>query len=253
MSGSSPKFVFALACLGLGSASANAAPTLGKAPIPAPTAASPLKEIGRVHARTAFCQAVYDRGSVSTSAALDNDVTLATTSQYLDSVELDENKLGKPNAEFELQRRYAQIMNEAQDAIEETKSLRQLAEQAPTPEQKAAIVAYADALGGALHRQQLVAEYFRRFVMYLQTHEAVPWQQRNEELFYAARTPMGPFEHSADPRDRVTPMLTEVARSESLQITDRHQAVTSDEAHAAAKYDAAFGPCAPAPETSPVP
>ena len=221
-------------------------------PAPAASAAAkPLREIGRVHARTAFCQAVYDRAGLATSTALDNDASFDQTTRYLNTVELDEDRLGKPRAIFTLQQSYAAIMAASHDAIEQTKALRGLAAQAPTPEQSAALIAYAQALGGAIHRQELVAEYYRRFVQYLETHERVSWQQHNEELFYAARLPLGPFEHSADPRDRVTPLLTEIARSEAANVTERREKVTSDEIGASAQIDAAFGPCASDSSPSP--
>jgi len=206
-------------------------------------ATHPLKEIGRVHVQTPFCKDVFDRGSLATSSALLNDAELDATAHFLDTVELDDNQLAKPTTITDLQKRYQVLMARAGAAIDETKALRQLADAAPAPDQKAALTDYANALGGALHRQMLVAEYYRRFAMYLEVHEPVSWQERDRALFYAARTPPGPMERSGDPRDRVPPTLTEVARFASSEITTRHERAVGDELHAAQTAQAAFGPC----------
>ncbi len=225
---------FLLCCAG----QAVAAPTAAPAP-----AAHALKEIGRVHVQTRFCKEAYDRGALATSSALLDDAELDATARFLDTVDLDDNKLAKPSTIADLQKRYQVLMARAGAAIDETKALRQLADAAPAPEQKVALIDYANALGGALHRQMLVAEYYRRFAMYLEVHEPVSWQERDRALFYAARTPPGPMERSGDPRDRVPPTLTEVARFASSEVTTRHERAVGDELRAAQTAQAAFGPC----------
>ena len=255
MQGFSSKGTLAFVFVALGTVAASAAPTTGAAAsgvapgsVGAPVKAVPisaLKEIGRVRARTAFCQAVYDHGGLATSVALSNDASLAATSDYLSHADLDENAMAKPRAIYDMQRSYEALMGRAHDAIDETKALRKLADDAPTAAQKAALVAYADAVGGALHRQEIVAKEYRQFGVYLEAHEPVSWQQHNFDLSMAAATEPRPEQMATDPRDRVTPLLADLSKLEAVHITDIHGKVLDDEARAATQVDAAFGPCAP--------
>jgi len=278
------KALIAAACVSLGCSAALAAPTGNASPAPeaatAPSPLAPLREIGRVHAQTAFCQAVYDRGGLATAAALDNDAALAQTSDYLSHTELDDNALNKPKAVYTMHEMYESLMGRARTAIDVSKALRKLADEAPTPEQKAALIAYADAIGGALHRQELVAGDYIRFAVYLEAHQPVTWQQQEYEQISASISPPRPGDYqvseptewhpqedslgesslypempgvnfSTDARDHVTPRLTDLAKSEATHLTERHAKVVDDETHAAATVQAAFGPCAPADTTSP--
>ncbi|MBD5654127.1 MAG: hypothetical protein IAI50_02970, partial [Candidatus Eremiobacteraeota bacterium] len=256
----SSQALLTVACVMLGCSSAFAAPATVASAAPDPVARAaalaPLREIGHVHARTAFCQAVFDRGGLATATALNNDASLAATSQYLSHVDLDDNALNKPKAVSDMQRTYAALMAYARDAIDESKALRKLADDAPTPEQKAALIAYADAIGGALHRQELVASDYRRFAVYLEAHQPVSSQQQDHENVtatvsqprpgdYNLNTPAGwrpdnwapvtgtegtqfpamPAEFDVrpgDPRWHVTPRLTDLAKDEAAHLTEIH-------------------------------
>lgn len=236
----------ALATFGLlvlGANPARAATMPSPPPSPGSALAGTLKDIGRVRAQTTFCRDVLDGAGAATNVALENDATLDDTAHFLGHVDLDENKLAKPQAVVELQKRYATISTSAQAAIGQAKRLEGLAATAPTTAQRDALVVYANAIGGALHRQQLLAASFRRFAMYLETHEQVAWQQHNEDLFYAARTPAGPFDHGGDPHERVAPLLSEIARQVSAQIEESRQPVTTDEIRASTVVAPAFDPC----------
>jgi hypothetical protein len=208
-----------------------------------PAALTTLKEIGHVHAQTAFCQAVYDHAGASTSTALAADASLASTAQYLTKADLDENAMAKPKAIYDIQRSYEALMAETKDAIEESKALRKLAADAPTPEQKAALITYADAIGGALHRQQLIGRDYRAFGVYLEAHDPVPWQDHDYDLSMATVKMPRPEEMAQDPRDRVATPLAQLSKEEAIHMADSEQQVLADEVHAASTVDAAFGPC----------
>lgn len=246
----------ALLAIGIGAfvtAPVRAAPAPETASTAAPLAGA-LKEIGRVRAQTTFCRAVLERAGIATNVALQNDATLDDTARYLETVDLDDNKLAKPQAILGLQRRYAAISTSVSGAIEASERLRDLASTAPTATQRDALVAYANAIGGTLHREREVASSFRRFAMYLETHEPIAWQAQNEALFYAARTPAGPFDHGGNPHDRVPPTLTEVARQEASHMREQREPEIADEIRASVAVPAAFDPCrAPDEIATPVP
>jgi hypothetical protein len=279
----SSRTLLTVACVMLGCSNALAAPAPVASAAPDPVvqaeALAPLREIGRVRARTTFCQAVFDRGGLATLTALNNDASLAATSRYLSHVELDDNAFNKPKAVADMQRTYEALMRQAHDAIDESQALRRLADEAPTPEQKAALIAYADAIGGALHRQERVASDYRRFAVYLEAHQPVSWQQQDHENVTATVSPPRPGDFNlktpggwqaddwapatgtegtqypampaefdvrpGDPRSHVTPRLTDLAKEEAAHLTDIHSNIMDDETHAASTVSAAFGPCSP--------
>ncbi len=244
----SKQIVGALVALGLACGVADAGPPSAAAPehsatsSPAP-AGSPLRLIGRVHAKTAFCQEVYDHGGVATAAALQGDADLDDDVAWLNSVDLDSTELARQHGIAELLKRFVTLRARARVAIGETQTLRTLAASAPTLEQKGALVAYANAVGGALHRQEVLAEAISRFMIYVNAHPTVSQQQRDEDYLKASYTPLGPFEHSADPRDRVPPTLSEVARSASAELAVRRAPERDDEVRAGDQVAAGFTPC----------
>ena len=223
------------------------------APSPSPAAATasaapahvgaPLREIGHVQAKTRFCQTIYDFGGLATSATLAGDADLDDDLHWLSVVDLDSTVFSKQRGLSELLKRYTTLRARSRDAIEQAKTLRAAAADAPTVEQRVGIVAYADALGGALHRQQLLAEAISRFMLYVQVHDPVSEQQRDEAMIVAAYAPMRPFEHSADPRDRVPQSLSETAKSASIDLSERRVLERADEQRAAETADNAFAPC----------
>ncbi len=216
------------------------------APSPAPTTpAGPLREIGRVHAKTTFCQTIYDHGGLATSAALAGDTDLDDDLHWLSVVDLDSTELAKQRGLLELSKRYTTLHGRARYAIDEAKALRAAAINAPTVEQRSALIAYADALGGALHRQMVLADAISRLTNYVQVHQPVSDWQRDEDMIVASYAPRGLFEHSLDPRDRVPQTLSETAKGASIELTDRRAPELGDEARAAENADAAFAACAP--------
>ena len=237
----------ALVALGLGCGVAAAAPPSGPPPagaVASPVASgSPLRLIGRVHAKTAFCQQVYDHGGLATASALQGDADIDDDLQWLSTTDLDATELARQHGIAELSKRFTTLRSRARAAVDETKALRDVAASAPTAEQKDALVAYANALGGALHRQMVLAEAISRFMLYVNAHPAVSQQQRDEDYIKAGYTPLGPFEHSADPRDRVPPTLTEMARYAATELNTRRARERDDEVQAADHADAGFSPC----------
>jgi hypothetical protein len=243
MSLRSSKTSFTIACVLAASPGLAAAPNLPSTPaVAAPAPVTALREIGHVRAHTRFCQAVYDHAGLSTNTALINDSTISKTADDLTHADLDDNLMAKPRTIVDMQRSYEALMSRTRDAIDETKTLRKLADDAPTPEQKAALVAYADALGGALHRQQIAARDYREFGVYLEAHDPVAWQEHDREMMAANATQPVEF----DPHDYVTPYLADLAKAEAVHLNDLHETVLDDEVRAGSSVDAAFGPCATA-------
>jgi len=146
---------------------------------------------------------------------------------------------------WDLQRSYEALMARSRAAIDESKALRKAADDAPTPEQKAALIAYADALGGAIHRQEILAKDYREFGVFLEANDPVSWQQHDEQLILAHALPAPFWDRALDARDRVPQPLADLAKAEAVHITESHETIIEDEVRAGNNVDAAFTPCSP--------
>jgi hypothetical protein len=139
---------------------------LAGAPAPAPSpettadasaSASSLREIGHVYSNGA-CTAIATRANSAISATLRNDQTMFTLVSTLRTVDLDSsNKITKINGLKQLERYVDDLRLSAQQASAQIKQLRELANESTDPVRKEELKQFADALGGALARQQHMA------------------------------------------------------------------------------------------------
>lgn len=132
-----------------------AAPAPSPASTPEPSAsASSLREIGHVYSNGA-CTAIATRANSAISAALRNDQTVVMMVSSLRTVDLDSsNRLTKINGLKQLERYAEDVRLSAMEATAQIKQLRDLASQSTDPVRKEELKQFADALGGALGRQQ---------------------------------------------------------------------------------------------------
>ncbi|MBC5803865.1 MAG: hypothetical protein GIX03_12910 [Candidatus Eremiobacteraeota bacterium] len=227
-----PLAVSALIALGLGCGVAAAAPP-GEpvpvaTPVPIPAASSsPLRLIGRVHAKTAFCQSVLDHGGLATASVLEGDDDIDDDVNYLNKVDLDSSELGRHRAVTALTARFTALQARAKAAIGETKALRDGAAAAPTQDQKTALV--ANALTG--------------FTISAEAHQTVTEQEHDLDYSRTVYSRLGPWEHSADPRDRNPGTMTQMARAAANDLGKRRGPERDDEVLASQQADAGFSPC----------
>ncbi|HZO95598.1 MAG TPA: hypothetical protein VFB22_17750 [Candidatus Baltobacteraceae bacterium] len=129
---------------------------------PAPAASSsprptPLTEIGRVQARP-ICATIVAHANGAITQTLDNDRALAIMELNLKQTDFDAlNELQRHNAEEEIAKQAEAVRTSYHAADQEIKRLRELAAESKDPERKAELKRFADALGGALNRQQKAA------------------------------------------------------------------------------------------------
>lgn len=216
-------------------------------PVPAasvnPTTSSPLRLIGRVHAKTAFCRQVLDSGGLATAAALEGDGDIVDDVRYLSKTDLDSSELARDHAVAELAQRFTTLHTRALAAVKQAKALRDASGSAPTSEQKSALVAYADALSTALHRQLELANALAGFTVVGEAHQTVTEQEHDLDYSRTIYTRLGPWEHSADPRDRNPGTFTQMARNAASALDKQRVQEREDEARAAEWADAGFSPC----------
>jgi hypothetical protein len=132
-----------------------AAPAPPPEPTPeSSTSAASLREIGHVYSSGA-CTAIATRANSAISAALRNDQTVVMMVSALRTVDLDSNnRINKINNLKQLERYAQDVRLSAQQATAQIKQLRDLANESTDPVRKDELKQFADALGGALGRQQ---------------------------------------------------------------------------------------------------
>ncbi len=143
-------------------------------PTPAPSGAAaptPLKEIGRVRALPA-CVPIVAHANGAITEALENDRTLAVLSTNLHNTDFDRlNFIQRRNAIEALLKNAEAISKAAKAGDAEVKRLRELAVNSPDPKRKEELKTFADALGGALYRQQKAAVELQKDVAILRGRE----------------------------------------------------------------------------------
>jgi len=135
------------------------------APAPQPTATmygesiiQPLREIGHVKARSAFCTAFLAHAALGVSSAIDFEQSLLDTVSDFRSAKLGD-ELNKHKSLKKLEKdlnRLADLSLSGRAELEELKSLE------TDPERHAALVDFVDALNGAKGRQMDVARKLSR-------------------------------------------------------------------------------------------
>lgn len=155
-------------------ATAGAVPS--PAPAPAPTAApaaARLKTIATVRT-TPRCSAIMRNTNAAIVDALNNDKAIVKTIGQVRAAQLDDNnELHFQNALQQMLDSASAMTTAARAGDDNVKRLRIVAQQTKDPQDKAALLAFADQLGGALWRQQELARDLGGFGVYLMTRESM--------------------------------------------------------------------------------
>jgi hypothetical protein len=126
----------------------------------APAAPTPLTEIGHTHALP-VCTTIVAHANGAISAALENDRGLAILAVNLRATDFDRlNSLQRRNAIEALLDQASSVRLGARAAYDEIKRLREYARTSSDATRKTELKAFADALGGALARQDKAATDF---------------------------------------------------------------------------------------------
>jgi hypothetical protein len=152
-------------------APAGTTPATGTTPASGAARPTPLTEIGRVRAIPA-CVPIVAHANGAISHALDNDRSLAIISTNLHNTDFDKlNFLQRRNAIEALMKQAEAMRNASKAGDGEVKKLREYAVNSPDAQRQQELKAFADALGGALNRQQKAATEFMRDVTIMRGRE----------------------------------------------------------------------------------
>ncbi len=154
---------------------ALAASTGVTAPSPSPAPAAPvlppLKVIVRVKATTP-CTRMAVHANAAILLALRNDATLQQTIARLRTVKLSHNNsIDRRNGLNDLSNLAGRLLRNARDADRETGKILNFAKTVKDPKEKAALVAFVHALGGAVGRQRKTARDLDGFVATLEAYD----------------------------------------------------------------------------------
>lgn len=148
--------------------------TLG-APVPTPqatAAAQPLQEIGHVFS-SGTCTAIVVRANSAIGAALRNDQTVLLAIDTLRHVDLDTtNVIQKRKGMASIARLAEDLRTSSGDASSQIKKLRQLAAASTDPVRKEDLKEFADALAGAVARQERIGKDLGRMLAVIEGRDA---------------------------------------------------------------------------------
>ncbi|MEA2785194.1 MAG: hypothetical protein QOF71_1298 [Candidatus Eremiobacteraeota bacterium] len=143
-------------------------------PTPGPSSAArptPLTEIGRVRALPA-CVPIVAHANGAITDALENDRTLSVIATNLRGTDFDKlNFIQRRNTLERMLRQAEAIAKAAKAGDAEVKRLREYAVNSPDPKRKEELKTFADALGGAIYRQQKAAVEVQRDILIMRNRD----------------------------------------------------------------------------------
>lgn len=148
-------------------------PSAPMQPSPAPSASAEpaLQEIGRIRATTPLCRSLATHATVAANIAIDEDRKIAFTVVTLRQIKLDQNIIVKRRSTDQLRRQYVAWRAAAVQGEVEMKRFREDAKLVTDPDQKEALVQFANALAGVLYRQKKLADDLGRYIAWLDSQD----------------------------------------------------------------------------------
>ena len=207
------------------------------APAPAPSSSAPptpLTEIGRVRALPA-CVPIVAHANGAITLALESDRTLAIITTNLHNTDFDKLDFMQRRSVIEAMMKQAGEVRKASKAADaEVKRLREYALNSPDPQRKEELKTFADALGGALYRQQKAATEFMRGITIMRGREEgqAPGGQSNP-------APPGAMGRSTTAADSYNHQMQNIGDA----LDDMAKVIQSDEGRAADHSIAATSGC----------
>jgi hypothetical protein len=220
-------------------------PAPAGSPSPEP-AEKPLREIGSVRVTTPFCKKMIETAVDAVDLTLNNDVKIGQIAGVMRTADFDANQLVKHRSVEELRRRFASLRAAAVQGERALKQFKADAKAATDPAQRAALEQFADALAGALHRQQKLADNIGGYIAMLDASEPISeYDEAEMNLQHDLNVSNTRYQNS-DPLKQQTPApetLTHSARRAADELDLRLEPINKDEDDAANRIDPAFKRC----------
>lgn len=213
------------------------------APVPTPQASAAagqsLKEIGHVFSSGA-CTAIVVRANSAISSALRNDQTVGMVVDTLRHVDLDTTNIINKRKDMAAIGRLADDLRESSGgAAAQIKKLRQLAAETTDPVRKQDLKDFADALGGALARQNRIGADLQRMLVIIDGRDARAEAQR--DVGYAVPGVYHPG--AVFDREFPTTNYNAMALAAANEVQNRTLGISADESKAADHVIGAVNGC----------
>ena len=206
----------------------------------------PLREIGSVRATTPFCKKMIETAVDAVDVTLTNDVKIEQIAGVMRTSDFDSNPLVKHKSTEELRKRFASLRATAVMGERALKEFKAEAKAATDPEQRVALEKFADALAGALYRQQKLADNIGGYIAMLDSSEPInEYDAAEMQLQHDINASNIRYQNS-DPIMQQTPVpetLTASAKRAADELDRRMEPINKDEDDAANRIDPAFKRC----------
>ncbi len=218
--------------------------TYASAPVTAATPAPALKVIASVRS-TPRCAEIVTHANSAIGSALNNDLLIQQMITRLRAVNLDDgNPIHRRNGLDALGEFAKTLAKQSRSADDEVKRLRALAEKSTDPTEQKELKAFADAVGGALWRQQRIARDVNGYLASVDFQDMATFtdgqQQANRAIFGVpdplAATPQDVRSAQQAGSDRVSNQMSPTSglRTPPNLGHDPNQQTATQEASAAA-------------------
>lgn len=209
-----------------------------------------LKTIGRLRVTSTLCKALVADAVHAVDIETQNDARLVDAESTLAIVDLDSSQIVKYRGVRDITKRFVTLRAAAVEGNGLMRDFRERVKTATNAQQRTDLIAFADALDGALHRQKILADDLGRFVAYLDAHEPIDEDTHDRQIFNAillqndARFPHTPFDvRDFGPTASVPDPLSVTAKNASAALVTRSAPISGDEEAAAQKIESAFASC----------
>ena len=226
---------------------------LAPAPSPAPSGALPpaaettLKEIGSVRVTNDVCKPLLVSAGDAVDYMLDDNVKIGQAIARMRTIDLDSNILLKTHGAHELMDRFVSMRQTAVAGKAEMQKFRTEAQTVADPKQRAALLAFANAVDGALERQRKLAYDVSRLAVFVDSHPAIDeWDlaeiqielQRANVIQSPAGAPLVPGYPYNMPQT-----LSQVSADSAETLQERAEPMFADENDASKRIEPAFSGC----------
>jgi hypothetical protein len=226
---------------------------LAPTPSPAPSAALPpaaettLKEIGSVRVTTDICKPLLVSAGAAVDYMLDDNVKIGQAIARMRSIDLDSNILLKTHGAHELMDRFVSMRQTAVAGKAEMVKFRTEAQSVADPKQREALIAFANAVEGALERQRKLAYDISRLAVFVDSHPPIDeWDLAELQIELQRQNVIqSPLDGPLVPGYpyNVPQTLSQVSADSAEVLQERAQPMFSDENDASKRIEPAFSGC----------
>lgn len=220
------------------------------APVPAASSSpsateTKLREIGGVRVTTDVCKPLLVSAGAAVDYMLDDNLKLGQDIARMRNIDLDSSMLAKSQGAHELMDRFVALRRSAVAGKAQMDKFRAEAKTVTDEKQRAALIAFANAIEGALERQRKLAEDISHLAVFVDSHAPLDEWALAEitiELQAEMGSPLSPPGTLGYPYN-IPQTLSQVSSDSADLLQERAEPMFNDEKDAATRLEPAFAGC----------